>query len=201
MWGITTDAEPEQAIMGDQRSDGESETELGNMRVGLKYPPAVLAFSSLCPVGFATRPRGPFVDLKTHGFECTLNYAYPEHDPMPGPHLLGGRSTALSGMSQNVGSSWATEQTLETFHSIDSPYTINSCGPVDRACFSPALGPLFHLGLRRMATLGCGEVRPFAERHPRGKGSLKRLVQCKVLIRYVCGRIRRNPLLLGGGGT
>lgn len=183
MWGITTDAEPKQAIRGDKRSDGKSETDLGNMRVGLKYPPAVLVFSGLCPVGFATQPRGPFVDLKRHGFEHTFNYAYPEQDPTPGPHLLGGRSTVLSGMPRNFGSSWATEKTREIFQSIDSPYTINSCGPVDGACFSPALGPLFHLGLRRMATLGCGEVRPFAERHPRGKGSLKRLVEFKVLIR------------------
>jgi len=287
MWGITTNPEPKRAIMGDKRSNGESETGMGNMPVGLKYPPAVLAPSRFYPVGFATQPRGPFVDLKTHGFERIFNYAYPEQEPMAGPHLLGRRSTALSSMYRNFGSSWATEKTLETFQSIDSPYAVNFCGPFGRVCFSPASGPLFHLRLRmnlcapgdvddsshhpstspppspavdhrlervilqstpfeletvrltpvggcipdttarglrgrsspnltigdsadsigtecsylglwkrradvvrgyftlqhRIATLVCGEVRPFVESHLRWEGSLKRLVGFKVLIR------------------
>jgi hypothetical protein len=177
MWGITTDAGPKQASLGDKRSDSESETGQGNMREGLSDLSAISACSSLSLVGFTTQPCGRFIDLKTHGFEYPFIYSYPEQEPMYGLLLLGDRVAALSGMSRNFGTHWATEKTRAIFHSIDSPYTINCSGPVDRACFSPALGPLFHFDLRWMATLGCGEVYPFAERPPRGQGSLKRLVE------------------------
>jgi hypothetical protein len=85
MWGITTDAESKQALPGDTRSDGASETRLGNRRRAVQPPPASLAFSTPSPAGFAPQPRGPFAELKTLSVERTLNDAYPELELMSGP--------------------------------------------------------------------------------------------------------------------
>jgi hypothetical protein len=144
MWGITADSEAQQAIAGDTRSDDESETGLGNTRVGLKYRPAVLAFSGLCPGGCAGQPLGPFVDLKTRSFESGLSYPYAIQDTMSGPHVLGRGHTGPNGMSWNFGSSGTDGNTLEPFHGIGSPYHIDSRGLFDREHFSSALGLTFH---------------------------------------------------------
>ena len=104
MWGITMDAESKQALLGDTRLDGESETRLGNMRRAVQPPPVGLAFNSLS-AGFAPQPQGPFAELKPQSVERTRNNASPVLEFMSGPHLLKRRVATLGSMSQTFGSS------------------------------------------------------------------------------------------------
>ena len=216
MWGITTDAEAKQAIAGDTSSD-EIETGLGNIFAGLTDRPVGLAFSRLCPVDFASQPPEPFIDLKTRGFEWGLSWLSPAQDPRLCLYLFGKEHSGLRGMSWNFGSSWTAGKTLETFHSIGSPDTINPRSPdgnIDslstecsylgrgrrRADVVQGYFALRHrIAPHRMTAISCGEVRPCAERRSLRERPLKRLVECKVLIRWVGGRIRGIPLSLVRG--
>jgi hypothetical protein len=166
MWGITTDPEAKRAIAGDTSSDDETATGLGNMLERLTNWPVGSAFSSLCPVSFASQPPEPFIDPKTRGFEWGFNWLSSEQDTMSGPYIFGKEQAGLRGMSWNFGSSWTAGKTLETFLSSGLPSTINSRSPFDRECFSPVLGPVFHLGLNLKMTLGAPGHGDTSAHHP-----------------------------------
>ena len=65
-------------------------TGFGKIRVGLKYRPAELNFSSLSTIGFAGLALEPFVDIQTHGTERGLSYPYRDQDTVYGINLLMG---------------------------------------------------------------------------------------------------------------
>jgi hypothetical protein len=164
MWGITTDAEAKQAIVGDANSDDGPVIGPRNSVSGSTDRPARSAFSSLCPVGFATQPGWSLVQLKAHRCEPAVDHRPSKQESLARHQRVGSRCPALRGLSPKVGSGSATAKPLATSQSTDLPSPINACGSCGRACVSSRLGPRFHLGLRRHVCLP-GRVDAIAH-HP-----------------------------------
>jgi outer membrane protein OmpA-like peptidoglycan-associated protein len=138
--GVHTDAEIKQTVLGDQSSDDVHETGFGKVRVGLKYRPATLNFSSLSTIGFAGLALEPFVDIQTHGSERGLSYPYRDQDTVYGINLLMGGQAGPIGIHWKFGYSRTDGSNVDNFMVIGSPFNVDSPGLSDGERISYALG-------------------------------------------------------------
>jgi outer membrane protein OmpA-like peptidoglycan-associated protein len=137
--GVTTDAESKQSIAGNISSDDVHETGFGKIRVGLKYRPAELDFSSLRTVGFAGLALEPFVDIQTHGTERGLSYPYRDQDTVYGINLLMGGQAGPIGIHWRLGYSRTDGSNVDNFLVIGSPFNLDTRGFSDGERLSYAL--------------------------------------------------------------
>ncbi len=137
--GVTTDAESKQRIAGDVSSGDNHETGFGKIRVGLKYRPAELDFSSLRTIGFAGLALEPFVDIQTHGTERGLSYPYRDQDTVYGINLLMGGQAGPVGIHWRLGYSRTDGSNIDNFLVIGSPFNIDTRGFSDGERLSYAL--------------------------------------------------------------
>jgi outer membrane protein OmpA-like peptidoglycan-associated protein len=149
--GVTTDAELRQNIAGDISADGEHETGFGKIRVGLKYRPVQLDFTSLRSVGFAGLALEPFVDIQTHGTERGLSYPYRDQDTVYGINLLMGGQAGPIGINWRLGYSRTDGSNVDNFLVLGSPFNLDTPGLSDgeRLAYTLALNyqPLPNLNL------------------------------------------------------
>jgi OmpA-OmpF porin, OOP family len=137
--GATTAAEVKQSIAGDISSDDVHETGFGKIRVGLKYRPAMLDFSSLRTIGFAGLALEPFVDIQTHGSERGLSYPYRDQDTVYGINLLMGGQAGPIGIHWRLGYSRTDGSNIDNFLAIGSPFNTDPPGFSDGERLSYAL--------------------------------------------------------------
>jgi outer membrane protein OmpA-like peptidoglycan-associated protein len=129
--GVHTDAEIKQTISGDKSSDDFHETGFGKIRVGLKYRPAMLRFSSLSPVGLGGLALEPFVDIQTHGSERGLSYPYRDQDTVYGINLLTGGQAGPIGIHWKFGYSRTDGSNVDNFLAVGSPFRVDGPGLSD----------------------------------------------------------------------
>jgi len=144
--GLTTDAEIKQIVAGDVSSGDNHETGFGKIRIGLKYRPATLDFSSLRSVGFAGLALEPFVDIQTHGTERGLSYPYRDQDTVYGVNLLMGGQAGPIGINWRLGYSRTDGSNVDNFLVVGSPFNIDTRGFSDGERFSYALAFNFQPG-------------------------------------------------------
>jgi len=137
--GATTAAEIHQITNGDKSSGDNHEEGFGKIRVGLKYRPAELNFSSLSTIGFAGLALEPFVDIQTHGTERGLSYPYRDQDTVYGINLLMGGMAGPIGIHWRFGYSRTDGSNVDNFEVIGSPFTIDTRGFSDGERISYAL--------------------------------------------------------------
>ena len=137
--GVTTDAEVRQIVAGDVSSGDNHETGFGKIRVGLKYRPAELDFSSLRTIGFAGLALEPFVDIQTHGTERGLSYPYRDQDTVYGINLLMGGQAGPVGIHWRLGYSRTDGSNIDNFLVIGSPFNLDTRGFSDGERLSYAL--------------------------------------------------------------
>jgi len=137
--GVTTDAEVKQIVAGDVSSGDNHETGFGKIRVGLKYRPAELDFTSLRSIGFAGLALEPFVDIQTHGTERGLSYPYRDQDTVYGINLLMGGQAGPIGIHWRLGYSRTDGSNVDNFLVIGSPFNLDTRGFSDGERLSYAL--------------------------------------------------------------
>jgi outer membrane protein OmpA-like peptidoglycan-associated protein len=137
--GVTTDAEIKQIVAGDVSSSDNHETGFGKIRVGLKYRPAELDFSSLRSIGFAGLALEPFVDIQTHGTERGLSYPYRDQDTVYGINLLMGGQAGPVGIHWRLGYSRTDGPNVDNFLVVGSPFNLDTRGFSDGERLSYAL--------------------------------------------------------------
>jgi outer membrane protein OmpA-like peptidoglycan-associated protein len=137
--GATTAAEMHQIVGGDKSSSDNHEEGFGKIRVGLKYRPAELNFSSLSTIGFAGLALEPFVEIQTHGTERGLSYPYRDQDTVYGINLLMGGMAGPIGIHWRFGYSRTDGSNVDNFEVIGSPFKLDTRGFSDGERISYAL--------------------------------------------------------------